>query len=180
MYMKKIVLTYGLIAGAIVGGLMFATWPLHEDGTINADNGMLVGYTTMVIALSLVFFGVKSYRDRHLNGAITFGKALSLGLLISLVAAVTYALSWEVMYHTVASNFAQMIADNQMEVLQREGASAEAMATAKKEMEEFAVMYDNLAVRFGFTLLEILPVGILISLVSAALLRKKEFLSATE
>ena len=103
--MKRIVLIFGSIAGVIVGGMFLATWPLHENGTLNPDNGMLVGYATMVIALSLIFFGVKSYRDTYLNGSISFGKALVVGLWISLVAAIIYAVTWEIMYNTIASDF---------------------------------------------------------------------------
>ena len=81
--MKKIVLIYGLIAGVIVGAMMMITMPLYESGTLKFDNGEWLGYTTMVIALSMVFFGVKSYRDNHLGGSITFGNALKVGLLIT-------------------------------------------------------------------------------------------------
>ncbi len=73
--MKKIVITYGLIAGVILGAMFFVTAPLYDKGIVNFDNGMLIGYTTMVVALSLVFFGVKSYRDNQKNGAITSVRA---------------------------------------------------------------------------------------------------------
>lgn len=177
--MKKVVLVYGGIAGLIVGGLMMATWPLHEQGVINMDNGMLVGYTTMVIALSLIFFGVKSYRDQQLKGAITFGRALVLGLLITLVASILYAFSWEILYNTMAGDFMQTWTNHQVEKMIEEGATEQAVEAKKKEMADMSLMYQNPIIRFGFTLTEILPVGVLISLVCAALLRKKEFMPQT-
>jgi hypothetical protein len=170
--MKKIVLVYGGIAGVIVGGMFFATWPLHEKGIINFDNGHLVGYTTMVIALSLIFFAVKSFRDQQSGGNITFGKGLVIGLLITLVAGVLYALTWEIMYNTVASDFMEKMSQHYYDTAVKEGASEVKLAELKQEMQEFSVMYENPIIRFGFTLLEIIPVGIIISLISAGLLRK--------
>ncbi len=174
--MKKIVLIFGSIAGVIVGGMFLATWPLHENGTLNPENGMLVGYTTMVIALSLIFFGVKSYRDNHLKGSISFGKALVVGLWISLVAAIIYALTWEIMYNTIASDYLEKMANYSLEKMSQAGASVEEVMAKKKEMMESFEWYKNPLLRFGMTMAEILPVGILISLICAALLRKKEFL----
>lgn len=174
--MKNIVLVFGSIAGVIVGGMFVATWPLHENGILTPEYGMLVGYTTMIIALSLIFFGVKSYRDNQLNGAISFGKALGVGLCIALVASLIYALTWEVMFNTVASDYLQEWNTYSLQKMKDAGDSIEKIAAKQKELEEFAEMYKNPIVRFGFTLAEILPVGILISLISAALLRKKEFL----
>ena len=174
--MKKIVLIYGLIAGAIVGGMMITTMPMFEKGTLNFENGEVVGYTTMVIALSLVFFGVKSYRDNKLAGVITFGTAVKVGLLITLVASLLYALTWEVIYK---EDFIQRYNEREVVKMKEEGATEANLQAATKEMEKFAEMYKNPIFRFGITLMEILPVGIVISLLSAALLKKKDFLATT-
>ncbi len=174
--MKRIVLIFGSIAGVIVGGMFLATWPLHENGTLNPENGMLVGYTTMVIALSLIFFGVKSYRDNQLSGIISFGRALVVGLWISFVAAIIYALTWEIMHNTIASDYLKEWADYSIEKMTKAGASAEEIMAEKKEMADMFEWYKNPLLRFGMTMAEILPVGILISLLCATLLRKKEFL----
>ena len=91
--MKRIILIYGLLAGTIVGSMFFITMPLYEKGILTMENGELVGYSTMIVALSLIFFGVKSYRDNHLDGAITFGNALKVGLLITLIASLIYAIA---------------------------------------------------------------------------------------
>ena len=92
--MAKIVLIFGLISGAISAGLMWMLVSVVNKGSVNFDNAMIWGYATMVIALSLVFFGIKSYRDNH-GGRITFLKGLQVGILISLISAVCYAGSWE-------------------------------------------------------------------------------------
>jgi hypothetical protein len=174
--MKKIILIYGLIAGVIVGAMLMITMPLYENGTLKIDNGELLGYTTMVIALSLVFFGIKSYRDNHQKGFITFGTALKIGLLITLVASIIYGISWEFTYHNMKGDFMQQMTEKYLEKLQKEGASEEALSKAKEEMNNYATMYRNPVIRFAITLMEIIPVGIVISLLSATLLRKKEFL----
>lgn len=178
--MKKIIWTYGLIAGAIVAGVMFITLPMWQNGTLNFDNGELVGYTTMVIALSMIFFGVKAYRDNHLNGVITFGKGLKIGMLITLIAAVMYALAWEVSYATVMGDITDKMQEHYISEMKEGGASAEEVEKAKKQFATFAEYYKNPVIRFGMTLAEILPVGIVISLISAALLKRKEFLPVNQ
>jgi hypothetical protein len=178
--MKKVILIYGLIAGTILGIMFFITVPLHRNGIINFDNGMWVGYTTMVISLSLVFFGVKSCRDNHQNGVITFGRAFKVGGLIALVACVMYCLTWEIAYNTVSSGYMEAYGDYEQEKLKSNGASEAELQEAAKEFHKLLKVYDgNPLVRFAFTMMEILPVALIISLLSAALLRKKEFLPAS-
>jgi len=173
---KKIVLTYGIIAGVIVGAMLMITMPLYESGTLKFENGEWLGYTTMVIALSMVFFGVKSYRDNQLGGSITFGNALKVGLLITLIAALIYAFSWEVTRLNMKGDFMAQYGEKQIEKMKKDGETEASIEAAKKKMDDFAVMYKNPFIRFGITLMEITPVGILISILSATLLRKKEFL----
>ncbi|MBN8653413.1 MAG: DUF4199 domain-containing protein [Cytophagales bacterium] len=177
--MKKIILVYGTIAGLIVGAMFFIGAPLYDKGIITFDNGMLVGYTSMVIALSLVFFGIKSYRDSHANGVITFGKAFKIGMLVTLVASVVYAISWEVAYNTVSKGYSEAMYTHQIEKIKQEIKDETELKAQITKMEEFKVMYQNPFIRFGITLFEIFPVGLIISLVSAGLLRKKEFMAGS-
>ncbi len=177
--MKKIVLVYGVISGLIVGGMLLVTMPLYESGTLKFDNGMLLGYTTMVIALSLIFFAVKSYRDQHLKGVISFGKAFQVGILVSLVAAIIYALSWEVSYNTMKGDFMGKMNEHSLQKMKERGLSEKEMVAKKAELDEFAEQYKNFFVRFPITIMEIAPVGLIVSLLCAALLRRKEFLPAT-
>jgi hypothetical protein len=82
--MKKIVLTYGLIAGAMLSAMMLATVPFMEK---IGDYGELIGYSTMVLAFLLVFFGVRSYRDNVRGGTVGFGRAFLVGLSIAFLAS---------------------------------------------------------------------------------------------
>src|SRR5688500_10020958 len=100
--MKKTVLTFGLLSGLISALLMFVN-VLFID-RIGFDTGVIVGYTAIVMALLLVFFGVRSYRDNQLGGTITFGRAFGVGLLITLISCVIYVVVWEIEYATVFSD----------------------------------------------------------------------------
>jgi hypothetical protein len=175
--MTKIVLTFGLIAGAIAAALMWVLMRLVNGGTVNFDNGELFGYTTMIVALSMVFFGVKSYRDRN-GGQIAFWKGVQVGLLISLIAAVCYAASWELYYPSIGSEFIQKYTAHYIDKLRSDGTPAAEVEKAQADMDSFGEMYKNPLVRFPITMLEILPVGVIVTLVSAALLRRREVLPA--
>lgn len=174
--MKRTILTYGLIAGAVVGGMLLITMPMYQAGTLNLDNGELLGYSTMTIALSMIFFGVKSYRDKELNGVISFWKAVQVGLLITLVAGVIYASCWEVSYSQIGPAFTQRMTERYAERIKAEGKSDAEVAKTMAEWESFFELYKNPIVRFGVTLMEITPVGVVLTLLSAALLRRKNFL----
>ena len=174
--MKKIVITYGIIAGLITGGLMLATMPLFVKGTVEIDHGLWIGYTGIVIALSLVFFGIKSFRDNYAGGKITFGKGFLIGLGITFVASLFYVAAWEITFARSGEWFMQQWSTGELNKLKSSGATEAELQTAIQKWDEFVLLYQNPLVRFGMTLMEIFPVGILISLLSAALLRKTEFL----
>lgn len=177
--MKKVILVYGIIAGTIVAAMMLITMSLYRSGALKIDNGELIGYTTMVIALSMVFFGIKSVRDSHQSGVITFSKGLKIGLSISVIASLMYALAWEVSYSRIGDEFMQKYTEHHYEKMKAKEATEAEIQAEKEKMASFAELYKNPFVRFGMTILEILPVGIVISLLSAGLLRRKEFLPAT-
>src|SRR4051795_6815463 len=123
MFMTKIVLTFGLIAGAISAVLMWIMLGLYNSGTLNHDYGEIFGYTTMIISLSMVFFGIKSYRDNH-GGKIGFWKGVQIGLLISIIAAVCYAASWEIYYPSIGDEFMQKYTAQYIDKLRASGAPA--------------------------------------------------------
>jgi hypothetical protein len=176
--MKKLILINGVIAGVIVSGLMLISLPLVDRGTISYDNGMLIGYASMVLAFSMIFVGVKSYRDQVQKGVISFGQACKVGLLITLIASIIYAFTWDIYYRTAARDFTEKYTVHYLEKMEAEGASAEEIHSMRIEMEGFNKMYQNTFIRFGVTLMEILPVGVVITLLSAAILRKREAFSA--
>lgn len=175
--MARIVLIFGLISGAIAGALMWLLIAAVNNGLIDMDGGMVWGYATMIVALTLVFFGIKSYRDNS-GGHITFLKGLQVGILISLIAGVCYAGSWELYYRGSGQDFLEKYTTHYLDKMKQSGASDEEIEKARVEGEGFIELYQNFFVRFGMTLMEILPVGIVVTLVSAGLLRKREVLPA--
>lgn len=169
--MKKIVLTFGLIAGVILSVLMIATIPIMDR--IGFDYALVVGYSTMVLAFLLVFFGIRSYRENVGGGQISFGRAFSVGILIVLVASILYVLTWEILYFNFIPDFFDKYANYLVEKSRAAGASAEEIAAQTKQMNDMKVMYNNPFLNAAFTLMEPLPVGLVMTLISAALLRRK-------
>jgi len=175
--MKRVVITFGLISGVVAGVLMWLMLWAMSSGVIKSHDGEIWGYSSMIIALSMVFFGIKSYRDSH-GGQITFLKGLQIGILISLISAICYALSWELYYQTIGGNFLAEYIASYAEKMRASGASQAELDAMRQQMDGMAELYKNFFVRFGMTLMEIVPVGIIVTLVSAALLRRRELLPA--
>lgn len=167
--MKRTVLTYGIIAGLIVSGLM---WLTLGSGEHDFDNGQWVGYTTMVIAFSTIFFAVKSYRDKHLGGVIKFGKAFLMGLYITLIASTMYVASWMVLSAVSKQDIMEQYYEHTKAKLESSDIPTEEMEAQLLEIRDFQELYKNPAVKIGFTYMEILPVGLLISLLCAAMLKR--------
>ena len=169
--MRKIVLTFGLIAGAILSAMMLITLLFQDQ--IGFDKGAIVGYTTMVIAFLMVFFGVKSYRDNVEGGSVTFGRAFKVGLMITAVASVCYVTTWEVIYYQLAPDFGDKYAADSLEKAKKSGATDAQVAAQVKQGAEFMEMYKNPLLNIAITFLEPLPVGIVFTLVAAGLLSRK-------
>lgn len=170
--MKKIVLTFGLISGAILSAMLILALPFQD--AIGFENGMILGYTSMVLAFLLIYFGVRSYRDNLAGGTVRFGRAFVVGSLIALVASLCYVVTWEVIYFNVGDEFTAKYQAHMIEKARAKGESDEAIAAKRAEMEKFAEMYNNLAFNAAITFLEPLPVGLLFTLVSAAILSRRK------
>ena len=168
--MCKIVLVYGIIAGLLMDAMFLISFSLMEKGIL-PEHSELLGYTTMIIILSLIFFGIKSYRDKHNNGAMTYWKGFKVGIAIAGMASLFYYNSTD-----LKDTFMQKYTDQILKNMQQEGKSQEEIDKKKEEMNSMAEMYKNPFIRFGMTLMEIFPVGLAITLISAGVLRKKEVL----
>ena len=173
--MKKTVLTFGLIAGAILSAMMAITMPFHDR--IGTDKGEIIGYTTMVLAFLLVFFGVRSYRDNVASGTIRFGRAFAVGALIAAVASACYVATWEVIYFQyfkAAPDFFAKYQAHELDKARADGATEAAIAEQKAKLEKYAEMYQNPALNAAITFLEPLPVALVMSLVSAGVLSRRK------
>lgn len=165
--MTKIVLTYGLISGVIAAVLLLAHVPFMDGGSTS----LIVGYAGIFVSALLIIFGIRAYREKVGGGTISFGRAFAIGILIALISAACYVATWEVVYYS-SPGVADHIFDKQVADLRAAGApQAEIEATAK-EVEAFKKLYANPFVNIGFTFLEPFPVGLLMALISAAVLRR--------
>lgn len=175
--MINVILRYGIIGGLIVAIPMVWRMLAAQPGE-NPLGGMLVGYLVMIVALTTVFLGIKQYRDKVLGGVIKFGPAFLLGLGISFVASVFYVVGWEISIAFSKFDFAAWYSNSLLESAQASGASAAELAKVTADIESFQKLYANPLLRMPMVFIEIFPVGVLISLISAALLRKSRLLPA--
>jgi hypothetical protein len=172
--MKRIVTIYGLISGAIVSTLMIISMLSMRNGGGHSSYSMLVGYASMLLAFCLIFVAIKNYRDKHLGGVISFGRAFTTGLWIALISSLCYTIAWVIFYKGFYPDFMVQYTQAEMTALQKSGKSAAQIAEAKKGMDSMMAMYNTWPGLIGMTLMEILPLGVLVSLICALILRRKE------
>ncbi|MFZ4689724.1 MAG: DUF4199 domain-containing protein [Polymorphobacter sp.] len=175
--MRQIIIRYGLTAGIVIAIPTFFISVRLADHPPE-KYGMVIGYTTMLVALSLVFAGIKRHRDHNLGGVIRFWPALGLGLAISAIAGLFYVLTWESVLAVTGMDFGADYARLLIDQKRAAGANVAEMAAFTAEMATFQRQYANPLYRMPMTFAEILPVGVLVSLVSAGLLRNSRFLPA--
>lgn len=176
--MLKRMLRYGLIAGLIVGVTLFATTVALRDNPPPMAIGALIGYLTMLIAFSAIFVAVKGYRDEERGGVVGFAPAFGLGLAISAIAGVCYVLAWEAALAVTGMDFAGSYARALLDEKKASGAGPEVLAAFAAEMDRFKADYARPGYRLLMTFTEIFPVGVLVSLVTAGLLRNPRFMPA--
>jgi hypothetical protein len=168
--MKKNVLTFGLIAGLIVTIVMVTTTIMLY--TANYQCNMYVGYASMIIAFSMIFVAVKNYRDKYNGGVVSFGKALLIGLYITLIASTVYVVAWLIDYHFFVPDFMDKYAEHVIQSTKADGASVQEIAKKAKEMAAFKEAYKNPAFLIFITYMEILPVGLIITLITGLILKR--------
>ena len=168
--MTKHVLTFGLLSGAVAALMMFLTLPFAER--IGFDRSIVVGYTTIVISMLFVYFGVRSYRDNVLGGRLTFADGVKAGLLISVISSVCYVAAWLVLFYGFMSDFADKYANYLVESVRAAGGSQAEIDAAMKQSEDARGMLANPLINAAVAFTEPFPVGILVTLISAAVLRR--------
>ena len=169
--MKKTVLAFGLISGAIMAAMMLVTIPIEDK--LGDGKAEILGYTTIVLAALLIYFGVRSYRENVAGGELTFGRGFAVGILIALIASACYVGTWEIVYYKCMPDFADKYAAHMVERAKSAGASQQKIDETIKKAEDFKESYKNPAVNVAMTFMEVFPVGLVVTLISAGLLRKK-------
>lgn len=167
--MKKTVLIYGLTLGTIfiVGSLYMTHLLFYNNPDIESND--FLGYIVMIIIYSLIFFGIRNYRNKYLNGVISFKKAFKTGAMIILIASTLYVVIWLFYYYLFLPDFL----DKYTEYVLRH-ASASELEEKTQMMQDFRTMYKNPLFVILITYAEILPLGLLVSLISSFILKKKK------
>jgi hypothetical protein len=169
--MKRNIIICGLIAGLIVTALMMAAMA-KIDSLNNYAGSMLVGYTSMLVAFSLIFVAIKNARDKYGNGTITFGKAFRIGLVITLIASTMYVVVWMIDYYYFIPDFFQKYAARQLREMKAAGATSAQLAAKQIQTMQYGEMYKNPFFNAMFTYMEILPVGLIVSVLAAVILKR--------
>ncbi len=169
--MKKIVLTYGIISGIMISVLMGGELLIAQK--IGSGHSLILGYATMVASFLPVYFGIRSYRDNVLGGRISFGRAFACGILITLITTVFYVAMWEIIYFNFMPHFMDSYFAAQIHRVENSELSPAAIAAQVAEIRHSQELYQNPLVNMAYTFIEPLPVGLLITLISAAVLRRK-------
>ena len=176
--MQRIILTYGVIAGFVVA------IPLFLMGTLMADNpptgwvGMAIGYLIMLIAFTAIFVAVKRYRDDHAGGAIRFLPAFGMGVAIALIGSLFYVIAWEAVLAINGGDFIAQMSAKMLEERRAAGATPGELAALQTQMAQMQDLYANPLFRVLITLTEVLPIGLLVALIAALLLRNPRFMPA--
>lgn len=171
--MGRIILVYGVIAGVTVAILMRVAMMLFPEG---GTGGMVAGFSSMIIALSFVFIGVKRYRDSELGGIIRFWRALGVGFAIAFIASLFYVAAWELYLYLTNYTFMDEYINATLEQAKSQGKTAAELAAMAREMDSFRTLYANPFSRMAVTFTEISPIAVLMPLISAVLLRNSRFL----
>ena len=171
--MKKNVIIFGLISGIIVSTAMAISMVKCYDSPAGFDSGMLIGYASMIVAFSFVFIGIKNQRDKFNNGVISFGQAFKTGFLIALIASTLYVIVWAIEYNYFMPDFMDKYSEYMMDKVKTSGVSQAEIDKKLEEMASAKEMYKNPILFALITYVEILPVGLLITLISATILKRK-------
>lgn len=170
--MKKNVIVCGLISGLIVSAsLLIGITLCYNSG--NFEGNVILGFASMILAFSLVFIGIKNYRDKYNNGIISFGKALQVGLYITLVASTMYVVTWLIDYYLFIPDFMDKYSAHELMKIQNSGASSSEIAAKTKEINMMKEMYKMPVMVVLLTYMEILPVGLVVAIISALILKRR-------
>lgn len=173
--MKRSIITHGLTAGIIVSTFMLLSinYLSHREGGVGYGASLLIGYASMLLAFSLVFFGIRKYRDKFHDGVINFGGAFKAGLFMVLIASTVYVIAWLIDYFFFFPDYMERFSARMLEDLKAGGASQAEIDKQIQEMASMAAMYKNPFFNAMMTYMEILPVGLVVTLISAFILRRK-------
>lgn len=169
--MQKTIQRYGLY-GAVTIVILFVL-ALWLGKNLSYSVREVIGYTSMIISLSFVFFGIKHFRDKVNNGSVSLGKALVIGLAISLITALAFGILDVIYIKYINPNFTEEYYANSIAQMQEALPAAE-FEIEKAKMEEQKEMFMSPVMNFIIMSMTVFVIGLIISLISALTLQRKQ------
>src|SRR5688500_16733025 len=170
--MKKNVLVFGLLSGLIITAFMvYSTINCYYNSNFKSNE--VVGYAGMLIAFAFIFVGIKNYRDNYNNGVISFGKAFKTGFFITLIASTLYVLVWVIEYYVFVPDWMDKYCTHMINEAKTGGVTQLELDKTNAQMNWYKEMYKNPLFVILLTYVEVLPIGLVISLISALILKRK-------
>ena len=156
-------LVNGLILGLIGVVYTLVIWIL--DLSFNKN----IGYLFLLVEIVILFFLIKSYRDNHMHGTISYGQALGAGVIIFLYATIITSIFSYLLNTVIDPDLMQKGLAAQEQVLLDRGLTQEqvdqALKVAGKMMKPAISIPIGLIVNMFF--------GLILSLIVAAFVRKE-------
>ncbi|HYF31533.1 MAG TPA: DUF4199 domain-containing protein [Chitinophagaceae bacterium] len=171
--MKKTVLRYGLfscialVVMSILGLVIFG-----NPDTPNYTAHEVFGYTTMILSMVFVFFGIKHYRDQVNGGMLSFGKGMKVGLLIVLIPSVAFGLFNLIYTGAIDPEFMDKYYQHQLSQMQQRMTPGEFNA-ARATMEKQKEMFSNPVLQFLVMGLTVFVIGVIASVISSLVLKRR-------
>ena len=164
--MKSAVVRYGLIAGAIIFVMNTVWWGIN-GGEMNMDTAEISGWVSMLLALSMVYVGIRAHRVAQEDKSVKFGTAFAIGALISLIATVVWVGGWEIMMAGQMTEFMVKYGEHVVAGMIDAGATAAEITAAELENAEWTELLKNPFYRVLMSASEILPVGLLVTIIAS-------------
>ena len=165
--MKRTILSFGLISGLILGIFIILV-------TLGKAGNAIWGYSSMIVAFSFIYVGIRNYREKYNDGIISFGKALRIGLGITLIGSTIYVVAWMIDFYAFIPDFMDKYAATMVKSAQDSGLTGAALDKKLAYIKHMQELYKSPVFVFFFTYLEVMPVGIVISLIASLILRRRQ------
>lgn len=168
--MKSTITKFGLYAFLIASVLFLSGFLLGKNLDFNTQ--AIIGYSSMVISLVFVYFGIKHYRDKENNGRIAIGKAIAIGLFISLFAALGFMIIDYIYTTQINPNFQEEYLAHSLKEM-KATLSVEEFQKQKIELTQQMQDYGGPTALALLMFANVIVIGFIISLISALVLQRK-------
>ena len=169
--MKTTGIRFGLYGAAALIVLSFLGWIIGKGQDMDFGTQEVIGYASIVVALSFVFFGIKHFRDRVNQGSVSFAQALKIGLTISLITGLAFGVL-DIIYRLINPEFTTEYYDYMVEQA-KATVPADQLDAKLAEMESQREFFSNPLLSFFVMTLTVVIIGFIISLLSSLVLQRK-------